>query len=122
MSTVVDLSPWLWYYRISHILLNFLLQNNHSFQEVPSRKATAGSGEVMGNALPKCRNPFSWKQRRSLSCRVRFLQEVDASQEFTGGPKVVDCQKEFVYSCGCGEQSSYGDFLVTRIWPNAGAM
>lgn len=28
--------------------------------------------------------------------------------------------EEFVYLCGCGEQSSSDDLLIIRIWPNTG--
>lgn len=32
---------------------------------------------------------------------------------------MADCQKEFVYFCGCGEQSSDNDLLIIGSWPNA---
>lgn len=115
MFTALDFSPDCLIIKSTHAS-KLLSQNNHALQEAPSRKVSADAGKGTGSALPKPRNPIPPETKAFPRAQVPTRN--GCFPRSLCWTEVVNCQKEFVYLCGCGEKSS-DDFLIMHIWLNA---
>lgn len=101
-----------------HMPLSFFLKIIIPSKKHQAEKLVSMLGRQQEELSPGI--PFTWKQAfPPLQAQVPTRN--GCFPRIFCWTQAVNCQKEFVYLCGCGEQSSYDDFLITH-WLNATEM